>query len=108
MKHNKILFIIFCITYTLSFQAKIYFDTKGKELTREKNVFDLCAFLDNSDDVSHTYKDKKPGAILKEMMICIEQKEALIASEILIDLLVSIANNKFQTSSGSTVPFFSK
>ncbi|MFC1841506.1 hypothetical protein ACFLYA_00370 [Candidatus Dependentiae bacterium] len=108
MKLHKVFFIIFCLFCFFNIQAKIYLDENKKEVAREDSVFDVCIFLDQWSDLSWTYKDKSPGAAVRGLEKVISQGEAIIASGMLIDSLVSISKNQeFAKKSGDTLKIFS-
>jgi len=99
MKLNKILvctFCLFCCFNVYDIQAKIYFDKDGKQVVKEKGVFDVCIFLDPEGvDVLRTHNfPVKPASVVWTMMEAIAQKEAIIASSVLVDNIKTLAVNR--------------
>ncbi|MFC1841505.1 hypothetical protein ACFLYA_00365 [Candidatus Dependentiae bacterium] len=107
MKFQKffLMFFLFCL---LNVQAKIYFDDQGKKVVSEDSVLDVCIFLDEWDDLRQTYENKRFGAVLRELEMAISQGEAVIASGILIDSLISISKNQAKKSGGKLKIFSSE
>jgi len=99
----KSLVLIFSLIVVLGSQAKIYEGIKEPA----PGAFDVCIFLEEGSEVFKTYKDKTMQAAIRTLIKIVEQKEAVIASDLLINLLVSIANNReVAMLSGGSVKIF--
>jgi len=95
MKSYKILLTAILLAVSFNVAPKIYYYPKKNKKIEQPNVLDLCIFLESRGEEKSKEEEKseegKAHTITRELLTAIENKEAIIASSLLMAAVLRIS-----------------